>query len=265
MTATTVRRPTIELLSAVDGTHVAVVAPTIAGVVAGMGLVDAGAAPAPAGMWIPQVADGDEVDAGTPLLELHGTATELGVAEDHAMGVLGFAGGIARRASELVKAAPPGLRVVCGGWKKLPASLKPVLRAGLDVAGVGHRLVDGPFVYVPKTHVRLLGGVGAAVRAAAALDRGRPAVQVTSVAEARQALEAGARILMVDTGNLGDLAAVDEAMRTDGLRDEALLAFGGGVTDAQLDAAAGAGADAVDVGRAVLDAPLWDLHVEVVT
>jgi len=36
------------------------------------------------------------------------------------------------------------------------------------------------------------------------------------------------------------------------------------VTAAQLRHIADLGADIVDIGRAVLDAPLWDLHLEVV-
>jgi nicotinate-nucleotide pyrophosphorylase (carboxylating) len=68
----------------------------------------------------------------------------------------------------------------------------------------------------------------------------------------------------VDTGRIADLAAVHRALTAAGYRGGLRLAFGGGVTADDLVPAAEAGADAVDVGRAILDAPLLDLRMRVV-
>jgi nicotinate-nucleotide pyrophosphorylase (carboxylating) len=70
---------------------------------------------------------------------------------------------------------------------------------------------------------------------------------------------------MVDTGTIDALAAVTAALRMTGRREDVTIAFAGGVTKNQLAAARRAGADVVDIGRYILDAPLWDLHVEVVS
>jgi nicotinate-nucleotide pyrophosphorylase (carboxylating) len=67
---------------------------------------------------------------------------------------------------------------------------------------------------------------------------------------------------MVDDASLRTLEAADRALREVGLRDGVTLAFAGGVTAAHLHAAHAAGAEVVDVGRAIIDAPLWDLHLE---
>lgn len=255
------RRITAELVAGLTRRYSAVVSPTEPGLVAGTALVRPPSTD-PAGKWDIVAVEGEHADAGQPLICLEGSAWEISVAEDHVLGVLGFAGGIARRGTEIKAAAPDGLRIVCGGWKKLPAPLKPVLRAGLDVAGLSHRLLDEDFVYVGKNQVAMFGGVAGAVMAARKLRHGPISVQVADVAQALQAVDTGAAIVMVDTGRLADLAAVRTALYKRG--DDVRVAYAGGVDATQLRRIADIGADIVDIGRAVLDAPLWDLHLEVV-
>jgi len=140
-----------------------------------------------------------------------------------------------------------------------------LLRAGLAVSGILPRLVDGNFVYVGKNAVIMLGGVDAAIKAGVAVGHGPVAVQVKSVAEAVSSVRTGAGIIMVDTADLADLADVHAELTRLGLRRDVQLAFGGGVRLQDLVPAAEAGADAVDVGRAILDAPLLDLRLRVVS
>ena len=185
------RRITAELVVGLTGRYHAVVSPTEPGLVAGMALVCPPSTD-PAGHWDVVAVEGQRADAGQALVYIEGSAWEISVAEDHVLGVMGFAGGIARRGASMKSAAPKGLRVVCGGWKKLPAPLKPALRAGLDVAGLSHRLLDEDFVYVTKNQVAMLGGVAAAVKAARQLCHGPVSVQVTDVAQALRAVDAGA-------------------------------------------------------------------------
>ncbi len=258
-----VRRITKELTDTLPGPRRAVVSATEPGIVAGLATLHPEEVPDPAGRWTPMCDEGTHVDAHTPILEVVGTAWEIAVASDHVLGTLGVAGGIARRALELRAAAPPGLVIVCGAWKKLPAAMKPVLRAGLDVAGIGHRLAPGEFVYIDKNVVRMIGSVEAAVTAGRALGHGPVAVQVDGVDEALRAVDAGCGIVMVDTGNLHDLANVQAALVASGRRAQIQLAFGGGITATSLTAAYERGAEIVDIGRAILNAPLWDLHLTV--
>lgn len=252
-----------QLLAGVQGRHRAVVRTTQKGVVAGTQFVDPSIAPEPVGEWRTLVKDGTRVEAGTALVEIIGTASELAVAEDFAVGSLGFASGIATRASEFADACPSGLTIACGGWKKLPAALKPLLRAGLAAVGVLPRLVEKDFIYVNKNAVRLLGGVRPAVAAGLRLNHGAVVIQVRNAEEALEAVRAQAGIVMVDTARLEDLSDVNAALIEANLRQGIVLAFGGGVRLADLTPAREAGADAVDVGRSILDAPLLDLRLEV--
>jgi len=257
------RRLTQEMLAEVQGISRAVIAPTEPGVVAGTDELRELASPKRFGDFTVMCADGHWVDADTPIVEIIGTATQLAAAEDVVLGPLGFAGGVARRCREIMADRPGGLRVVCGGWKKLPGALKPLLRDGLAAGGVAPRLVDGDFVYVDKNVVTLSGGILAAVTAACRLEHGPVAIQVTSPEAAITAVEAGARIVMDDTGQLDILQKIDHALRTNGFRDRVTLAFAGGVRPDDLDQIRRNGADVVDLGRAILDAPLWDVHMVV--
>lgn len=251
------------LLRGATGKWRAVVEACEAGILAGTRLVDPANTLGEQGAWRLLAAEGDRVVAGQPLIEVVSNAPQLGVTEDYVLGPLGFASGIATRARLFRDAAPAGLSVACGGWKKLPAALKPLLRAGLAVSGVLPRLVDGDFVYVGKNSVIMLGGVDQAIRAGMAVGHGPVAVQVRSVGEAVSAVRTGAGIIMVDTADLADLADVHAELTRLGLRQAVRLAFGGGVRLQDLEPAAAAGADAVDVGRAILDAPLLDLRLRV--
>lgn len=241
----------------------AVVEATEPGLIAGTTFVDLSESLGADGTWRLLVREGEAVTAGQSLAELAGPAERLGMAEDYIMGPLGFASGIATRAAEFRMAAPASLSIACGGWKKLPAALKPLLRAGLEAAGVLPRLVDGQFVYVAKNAVIMLGGVERAIAAGIAVGHGPVAIQVKSVGEAIAAVQFGARIVMVDTGRIEDLTEIHDVLSDIRMRSQIQLAFGGGVQLADLEAASRAGADAVDVGRAILDAPLLDLRMRV--
>jgi len=252
------------LLQGASGEFCAVVEATEPGVVAGLDLLNPNQAPADAGHWRVVVSEGQRVEAGSVLVEIRGTAPQIGVAEDYVVGPLGFASGIATRAERFKAACPDGLSIACGGWKKLPAALKPTLRAGLAAAGLLPRLVKGDFVYVNKNAVTMLGDVGTAIRAGIAVGHGPVAIQVKNVEEALFAAREGAGIIMVDTGQLHDLGVIHDALSAAGLRQGITLAFGGGVRLEDLQEAQRLGAEAVDVGRAILDAPLLDLRLRVI-
>lgn len=252
-----------DLLSGVAALFSAEVRATETGVVAGLEFIREALQASAAECRI-AVSNGDTVEAGSALVKLKGTASELAIAEDLVMGPLGFASGVATTAKMFKDACPDGLSIACGGWKKLPLALKPLLRSGLAAAGVLPRLVEGDFIYVNKNAVQMLGGVAPAVDAGRALNHGPVAIQVKNCEEAEFALAAGAGIIMVDTAKLQDLDAVHQFLVQAGKRQDITLAFGGGVSFEDLLPARELGADAVDVGRAILNAPLLDLRLQVI-
>lgn len=213
--------------------------------------------------------EGTPLEAGSCILRGRGRAEEVIRAEEILLGVIGKPSGVATAAAEFARRAGGRIKVVCGAWKKVAPEVRSDLRRAIATGGAGVRITDRPFIYLDKNYVRLLGGVGPAVGRARAYDPGRViAVQLRGelqpvTVEATAAVEAGAGILMVDTGNLRDLEAAITAARTGGWRGQVQIAFAGGVTFEELEAVITAGADIVDVGRAIIDAPLLDLSLDV--
>lgn len=111
--------------------------------------------------------DGRLLQPGDVILSFRGSAKQVAIAEDRVLGAMMVPSGYATRARRLKLVAGEHLRVVCGGWKKIPQAFKPGLHAALAAAGIGMRMVDGPFVYIDKNYVRMFGGVAQALAAAA--------------------------------------------------------------------------------------------------
>ncbi|WP_258359658.1 nicotinate-nucleotide diphosphorylase [Moorella sulfitireducens] len=217
--------------------------------------------------WI--APEGYALETGSCVFRGRGGAQEIVRAEEMLLGVIGKPSGVATAAANFVRQAGGRIKVVCGAWKKVAPEIRDELRRAIATGGAGIRITERPFIYLDKNYVRLLGGVEPAVSRARAYDPERViAVQVRGegwpiAGEAEAAVRAGAGIIMVDTGLLEDLATVVTAAQQGGWREKVKLAFAGGVTPAGLEEVIAAGADIVDVGRAIIDAPLLDLSLDV--
>jgi nicotinate-nucleotide pyrophosphorylase (carboxylating) len=238
-----------------------------AGVLAGASrLADAAAVLGVAVEWI--ASDGDRLAPGAPVLRARGDALQVARAEEQLLGLVAKPSGVASAAARLVALAAGRARVVCGAWKKVAAECRADLRAAIATGGAGVRIIDRPFVYLDKNYVRMLGGVVPAVRQARAVPGSTVVVQLRGESaavedEAEAAAAEGAEILVVDTGRLEDLAAAAARARAGRLAKGVLLGFGGGVTAASLEEVVETGAQIIDVGRAIIDAPLLDLRLDV--
>jgi len=212
--------------------------------------------------------EGTPLANGTCVFRARGDAWQVARAEEELLGSIGKASGVATAAAEMVKRARGRVSIVCGAWKKVPSEVRQDLRRAIATGGAGIRITEEPFVYLDKNYVRMFRGIGPAVRKARELEGRAVVVQLRGESaafaeEAREAAMAGARILMVDTGRLEDLAIVRQVAREEGFSDQVKLAFGGGVTGEELEQVIAAGADIVDVGRAIIDAPLLDFSLDV--
>lgn len=212
--------------------------------------------------------DGRVLKPGDVILSFRGTPKSVAMAEDRVLGSMMVPSGYATRARQLQLIAGSGLKVVCGGWKKLPRESKPGLHAALVAGGIGMRMVDGPFVYIDKNYVRMFGGVSQALEAAAQFPDHKTVIQIRgelqSVAqETHEAIRGEANVLMVDTGSLNDLEIVLEILYELGVRRNFKVAFAGNVTEETLLFLRDLPVDLVDVGASILNAPLLDMRVDV--
>lgn len=205
---------------------------------------------------------------GTAVLVARGDAEMIVRAEETLMGAIGKPSGVATAAADIVKKACP-VKVVCGAWKKISPALKGELRQAVMSSGAGLRISEQLFIYLDKNYIRMFGGVAAAVGRAKLFDPNRLVVAQLRgeaqgiVEEAGAAIQAGAGILMVDTGSLEDLKTVMAAAVAAGWRKNVQLAFAGGVSEEALKNVVALEPDIIDVGRAILDAPLLDFSLDV--
>jgi nicotinate-nucleotide pyrophosphorylase (carboxylating) len=215
-----------------------------------------------------ELEDGNAIGEGQEIARLEGDPIKITLAEERVIGALSKTSGIATAARKACLQAGGKLQVVSGGWKKMPFEIKDMIRQAALDGGVGMRISETPFVYLDKNYIRILGGVRKAVGIAAALERSI-VVQVRAETgsitdEAVEAAEAGASVIMVDTGDQDQLSQAIKAVRDKGLRSKVRIAFAGNITLDNLETLTHLDLDIVDIGYAILDAPCLPMRFDVI-
>jgi nicotinate-nucleotide pyrophosphorylase (carboxylating) len=210
--------------------------------------------------WTPIRADGDQCDAGSPVARVRGPARSLLVAERTALNFLQHLSGIATLTRHFVDAAGGRLSVL-DTRKTIPtlrALAKYAVRCG---GGANHRFGLDDGILIKDNHIRIAGGIEAAVRRMRQASPGRAVeVETQSLDEVRAALAAGADIIMLD--NLED-AVVDDAVRL--IAGRARVEVSGGLTMDRVRRLAASGVDCVSIGALTHSAPAVDLSLDIET
>ena len=214
------------------------------------------------------VRDGDDVAEGGTIAIIEGTPKEICLAEDMLIGLVGKTSGIATAARRAVSLAGGRVTIVSGGWKKMPHQMKEEIREAIRLGGSGLRITEHPFVYLDKNYVRMFGGIVQALLAVRELEDRMKVIQIRGetepiVREAVVAAEHGADIIMVDTGDIDDLRSVSSALSREGLRTRVKIAFGGSIPLEEIPHIVEADVDILDIGRAIIDAPMLDIRLDV--
>jgi nicotinate-nucleotide pyrophosphorylase (carboxylating) len=203
-------------------------------------------------------ADGDEILAGVPLCEIAGRARALLTAERTALNFVQLLSGVATRTRQFVRAVEGTRAKILDTRKTLPGlrmAQKYAVRVG---GGQNHRigLFDG--ILIKENHLMAAGGVKAAVRAALHEVSGDTMLQVEveTIEQLREALDAGARLILLDNF---DLAHMREAVRVAG--DRAELEASGGVTLETVREIAQTGVHRISVGSLTKDVRALDLSM----
>jgi nicotinate-nucleotide pyrophosphorylase (carboxylating) len=215
------------------------------------------------------VNEGSHVRKGDEVIRFSGTPKQIVMAEEILIGLLAKPSGIATSAHKFVKATGGRPKVVCGAWKKMPPSLKDMIREAVIAGGALSRIEPQPFAYLDKNYIKLLGGIRKSLETVAHLNNFSKVVQVRGrykdiVSEACEAAESGADIIFIDTGNPDDVRPVVERLRQLGLRDKVKIAFGGGVNLEAIGELKTLDIDILDIGRQIVDAPLLDMRLEII-
>lgn len=222
------------------------------------------------GLEIKYVAkDGQKVSSGDVISIFTGTPKEISIAEERVMGKLAKFSGIATEVNKAVQLAGGKCRVAAGGVKKMPVEIKMQIREAVEAGGGVNRLVPGPFVYLDKNYIRMFGGITQTLNAVKDMTGFSKVIQLKGLTksidkEAAEAVKSKADVLMVDTGNVGDINKVIEVLNLLNMRDKVQVAFSNGVQINDIPKYAELGVELLCIGKALIDAPLLDMKMDIV-
>jgi nicotinate-nucleotide pyrophosphorylase (carboxylating) len=204
--------------------------------------------------------DGEFVTKGSRVVTISGRLAALLSAERTALNFLQRLSGIATQVSEYVSQLEGrsvkllDTRKTTPGWRELE---KYAVRIG---GGTNHRMGLYDAVLIKDNHIAAAGGIAEAV---ARIKDKVPAavtieVETTNLDEVRQALDAGAHIIMLDNMDLVQIKAA-----VDLVSGRAQLEVSGGVTRDQLTALAATGIDLISSGALTHSACAVDLSMKI--
>ncbi|MFN3828529.1 MAG: carboxylating nicotinate-nucleotide diphosphorylase [Tepidimonas ignava] len=216
----------------------------------------------PSARWSWHVAEGQRVAAGGTVFEVQAHARALLSAERTMLNFLQTLSAVATHTRRYVDAVAGTRARICDTRKTLPGlrvAQKYAVRVG---GGLNHRLGLHDAILIKENHIAAAGGVAAALQRAQALAPQALFVQieVETLAQLDEALDAGARLILLD--NM-DLATLREAVRRNDAHPGggAVLEISGGVTLANVRALAETGVDRISVGALTKDVQAVDLSM----
>lgn len=231
------------------------------GVVAGLTVAEAVFAFASADLDCAELAaDGDQVEAGQPVLSVTGPIRAILTAERTALNLLCHLSGVAtltRRWVDAIAGTSAAIRDTRKTTPGLRALEKYAVRCG---GGVNHRMSLSDAALIKDNHVAAAGSVAQAFAAVRAQAPELPLeVECDTLEQVSEALAAGADLILLDNFTVTDMAA---AVRL--ARGRALLEASGGLTLASARAVAETGVDYLAVGALTHSAPALDIGLDLV-
>ena len=193
------------------------------------------------------VAEGGLAAAGEAVCELSGPVRGLLSGERTALNFLQLLSAVATSARSMA-AALAGSRAVLLDTRKTIPGLRQAQKYAVRMGGgSNHRMGLYDAVLLKENHIAAAGGVREAIQEASRRGGNLPVtVEVQDMNELADALDAGARWVMLDNFSLDQLAAAVEERDRRGR--EVLLEASGGIGPHNLAAVAATGVDRISVG-----------------
>ncbi len=206
--------------------------------------------------WL--VAEGQRCAPDQVVLDIAGDARALLSAERTALNFLQLLSAVATKTAIYVEAVKGTRAAIVDTRKTIPGlrlAQKYAVRVG---GGVNHRIGLHDAVLIKENHIAAAGGVTAVLRAAEAV-AARAAfieIEVETLAQLAEALNAGAKMVLLD--NM-DLPTLRQAVEINAGR--AILEISGGVTQDGLRALAETGVDRISIGALTKDVKATDFSM----
>lgn len=211
-----------------------------------------------------EVADGASVTRGQVLGTVRGPLRSVLAAERTALNFLTHLSGVATRTREFADAVA-GTGCVVRDTRKTTPGLRLLEKAAvLAGGGVNHRVGLFDALLVKDNHIAAAGGVTAATRRALEAADGRHVqVEVTSLSELDEAVDAGARDVLLDNFTPDGCAEAAAHLAARDLDERVLLEASGTIRLGTVAGYAASGVDRVAVGGLTHSAPQLDIALDV--
>jgi nicotinate-nucleotide pyrophosphorylase (carboxylating) len=207
--------------------------------------------------------DGARVKPGSKVAKVSGTIASILKAERVALNFLQRLSGIASETNRYVEAVK-GLPVRIMDTRKTTPGLRSLEKHAVKAGGgENHRMSLGDGVLIKDNHLAALRSQGLNIKEIVAKARQNAPqrlpveVEVGTVSEALEAVEAGADIVMLDNMNLEDMR---KAVKS--IHGRALIEASGGITLDNVRAVAETGVDFVSIGALTHSARALDISLE---
>jgi nicotinate-nucleotide pyrophosphorylase (carboxylating) len=209
-----------------------------------------------------KVQEGSQVTNGTVLAEVEGSARSILLGERLALNLLQRMSGIATRTRQYVDALQ-GLPTRLVDTRKTTPGHRMLEKYAVRVGG-GHNHRFGLYdaVLIKDNHIKGAGGVAAAIRAARAdiPHTMKVEVEVESMEQLREALDAGPDIVMLDNMKPEQMREAVAVLRA--AAPHIVIEASGSVTLETLHAIASTGVDVISVGRLTYSVTALDISLD---
>lgn len=208
-----------------------------------------------------QVQEGQRCAPDQVVLEMEGSARALLTAERTALNFLQLLSAVATKTASFCDAVQqvPGNRAHIVDTRKTLPGLRLAQKYAVRIGGgTNHRIGLYDAVLIKENHIAAAGGVSAVLAKAAAVAPSARFVEieVETLAQLTEALNAGASMVLLDNMSLAELC---EAVQINAGR--AILEVSGGVNIATVRAIAATGVDRISIGALTKDVTATDFSM----
>lgn len=211
--------------------------------------------------FLPLKKDGDAIKKGEKVLELKGAALSILKAERTALNFMQRMSGIATASREYAEIGKKyGVMIV--DTRKTQPGLRRLDKYAVRTGGArNHRISLADSVMIKDNHIAASGSITAAVNKIKATIGHTPKVEVetTNLQEVKEALAAGADIIMLD--NMTPEQILDCKKEIAG---RAIIEVSGGVNKSNLERYCKTGVDVISMGALTHSVPAKDLSLKIV-
>ena len=203
------------------------------------------------------VDDGDQVMAGSDLMQIEGNARALLAAERSALNIVQHLSGVATLTRRYVDAIEGTGAILLDTRKTIPG-LRALEKYATRMGGAtNHRMRLDDAAMIKDNHVAVAGGVAGAVRSAVDAGIKRIIVEVDRLDQIEPAIDAGATHLLLDNMNPETLREAVEVVH-----GRVPTEASGGVTLDTIADKARTGVTYISVGRITQSAPAADIGLD---